>query len=146
MYRLVTSPISGWAWHWQGCGAAGARLGAASCGKVGLGKAWVSQRVVAQFGSALGSGPRGREFKSPLPDHDRTWFGMSRRVMAVAVAGLGAAGLGLAGRGRLRPGLARHGFQRDMAQFGSALHWGCRGRGFKSRCPDHLTGCGTFSY
>ena len=26
-------------------------------------------RGVAQPGSALGSGPRGREFKSPLPDH-----------------------------------------------------------------------------
>jgi hypothetical protein len=26
-------------------------------------------RGVAQLGSALGSGPRGREFKSPLPDH-----------------------------------------------------------------------------
>ena len=25
-------------------------------------------RGVAQLGSALGSGPRGREFKSPLPD------------------------------------------------------------------------------
>jgi hypothetical protein len=27
------------------------------------------RRGVAQLGSALGSGPRGREFKSPLPDH-----------------------------------------------------------------------------
>lgn len=25
---------------------------------------------------------------------------------------------------------------RDIAQFGSALHWGCRGRGFKSRYSD----------
>ena len=30
-------------------------------------------RGVAQLGSALGSGPRGREFKSPLPDHDFSW-------------------------------------------------------------------------
>jgi hypothetical protein len=28
-----------------------------------------SNRGVAQPGSALGSGPRSREFKSPLPDH-----------------------------------------------------------------------------
>ena len=27
-----------------------------------------NRRGVAQLGSALGSGPRGREFKSPLPD------------------------------------------------------------------------------
>ena len=27
-----------------------------------------NNRGVAQLGSALGSGPRGREFKSPLPD------------------------------------------------------------------------------
>ena len=25
-----------------------------------------------------------------------------------------------------------------MAQLGSALHWGCRGRGFKSRRSDHF--------
>ena len=25
---------------------------------------------------------------------------------------------------------------RDVAQSGSALQWGCRGRGFKSRRPD----------
>jgi hypothetical protein len=28
-----------------------------------------TSRGVAQPGSALGSGPRSREFKSPLPDH-----------------------------------------------------------------------------
>src|SRR5699024_382863 len=27
--------------------------------------------------------------------------------------------------------------RRAVAQLGSALHWGCRGRGFKSRQPDH---------
>ncbi len=27
--------------------------------------------------------------------------------------------------------------QRAVAQSGSALHWGCRGRGFESRQPDH---------
>ena len=27
---------------------------------------------------------------------------------------------------------------RAVAQFGSALHWGCRGRRFKSCQPDHM--------
>ena len=31
----------------------------------------------------------------------------------------------------------RHDF-RDVAQSGSALHWGCSGRRFKSGHPDHL--------
>ncbi len=30
-------------------------------------------RVLAQFGRALGSGPRGRAFKSPVPDVKRIW-------------------------------------------------------------------------
>ena len=29
-------------------------------------------------------------------------------------------------------------FNRGVAQSGSALHWGCSGRGFKSRRPDQL--------
>ena len=31
----------------------------------------VIRRGVAQFGSALGSGPRGRQFKSARPDHSK---------------------------------------------------------------------------
>jgi hypothetical protein len=31
--------------------------------------------------------------------------------------------------------------QRDVAQSGSALVWGTRGRGFKSRRPDHDESC-----
>ncbi len=36
------------------------------------------------------------------------------------------------------PGLQFRLFEqsRDVAQSGSALQWGCRGRGFKSRRPD----------
>ena len=30
------------------------------------------------------------------------------------------------------------GDRRAVAQLGSALHWGCRGRGFKSRQPDRV--------
>lgn len=31
-------------------------------------------RGVAQFGSAFGSGPKGRVFKSPRPDHEKKRF------------------------------------------------------------------------
>ena len=37
-------------------------------------KGIVNHRGVAQPGSALGSGPRSREFKSPLPDHIFAWI------------------------------------------------------------------------
>ena len=35
---------------------------------------------------------------------------------------------------------------RDVAQPGSALHWGCSGRRFKSGHPDHLLICVFFIY
>ena len=33
---------------------------------------------------------------------------------------------------------------RSVAQPGSALYWGCRGRGFKSRRSDHILKKGAF--
>jgi hypothetical protein len=37
-----------------------------------------------------------------------------------------------------RPNSERHNKRRDVAQPGSALDWGSRGRGFESRHPDHF--------
>lgn len=33
---------------------------------------------------------------------------------------------------------------RSVAQPGSALYWGCRGRGFKSRRSDHIVSKGAY--
>ena len=73
-------------------------------------------RGVAQSGSALRSGRRGRWFESSHPDyvsHDQTLLWE-------------------------RIGNHQSGIPRDVAQLGSALAWGARGRWFKSSHPDYV--------